>query len=107
MGDFFAPSTNGLDVRLQVTPKASRAALGPVRVDESGQAALKVAVTVAPEGGKANAAVIGLLAKSWRLPKSSMSVKSGATGRRKVVSIEGDPREIARRITEWVGNKHE
>ena len=47
--------------------------------------ALKISVTAAPEGGKANEAVIALLAKEWGVAKSAISVVTGATDRRKVV----------------------
>jgi hypothetical protein len=51
-------AANGLRVALKVTPKAARAAIGDVGADADGNAFLRVAVTAAPERGKANAAVI-------------------------------------------------
>jgi uncharacterized protein (TIGR00251 family) len=51
---------------------------------------LKLAVGAPPEDGKANAAVIALLAKTFRVAKSAISVVSGATDRRKLVEIRGD-----------------
>jgi uncharacterized protein YggU (UPF0235/DUF167 family) len=66
--------------------------------DADGRCALKVAVTTIPEGGKANAAVIALLAKSWRVPKSSITIRSGATAQRKILRIEGDGAALMRRI---------
>lgn len=46
-------------------------------------------VTVPPEGGKANRAVIELLSKALKVPKSSIEVVRGETSRNKVVFIEG------------------
>lgn len=58
-------------------------------------------VTAPPESGKANAALLKLLAKAWKLPKTSLSVISGATARRKVVHIAGDPATLLTRLKDW------
>ncbi len=39
------------------------------------------------EGGKANAAIINLLAKRWKLAKRRFSLISSATSRQKVIEI--------------------
>jgi uncharacterized protein (TIGR00251 family) len=44
---------------------------------------LRVSVTAQPENGKANAAIIKLLAKRLRISKSSVELVSGATNPRK------------------------
>ncbi len=50
---------------------------------------LKIRVTVPPEGGKANRAVIEILSKALRVPKSSIEIVKGETSRIKTVRIEG------------------
>lgn len=60
--------------------------------------ALKVFVTAVPEDGKANAAVIKLLAKRWRVAPGRFSVVSGVKARRKVVEIEGGDQELLDKI---------
>ena len=52
-------------------------------------------VTAVPEDGKANKAVIALLAKRLKLPKSAIDIASGATDRRKTLLIDGDPALLA------------
>ena len=49
---------------------------------------LKVAVTAAPERGKANEAVIEVLAAALELPKSRLRIVSGAASPLKVVEID-------------------
>lgn len=83
---------------MRLSPKASENRIGPVAKNADGEAVLKAAVTAAPEGGKANAALIKLLAKSWHLPKTTVSVTKGARDRRKTVFIEGDPEEIMKSL---------
>jgi uncharacterized protein (TIGR00251 family) len=92
---FMRRSAGGVTVDLRVRPGARRSAL------ESAEGALKVQVTAPPEDGKANAAVIALLAEAWRLPKSSFDVIKGQAARAKTVWIAGDPGAIAERIVQW------
>lgn len=89
-----------LSVRLQ--PGAGRNETGGVELDAAGKAFLRVRVTEPPEGGKANRALIKLLARAWRIPASAMQVVAGARDRRKVLEIDGGP-EVATRIQHWLG----
>ena len=87
---------------MRVTPKASRAGIAGIGVDAAGRVFLKVRVTEAPEGGKANAAVIKLLAKAWKVPKGSIRVVSDRTDRRKTLLVAGDVAELERVLTAWL-----
>ena len=86
----FQPVAGGLEVRLRVTPKASRDAITGVVADSQGNGAIRIAVTAVPENGNANAAVIKMLAKAWRLRKTDMQIVRGATDRNKILLIAGD-----------------
>jgi len=96
---FLRRRPGGLLVELSVQPRARRTALSC----ESG--ALKAAVTAPAEGGKANAAVIELLAREWRIAKSTMEVVRGAKARRKVVAIATPVEEVANHIVGWVAQR--
>lgn len=48
---------------------------------------LAVKVTAPPEKGKANAALVKLLAKHFGVAKSAVTIVSGETGRLKVVEV--------------------
>ena len=50
---------------------------------------LRVRVTASPEGGKANRAVIALLARRLGVPKSSVVITRGHRSRDKLVRVEG------------------
>ena len=50
-------------------------------------AALRVRVTAPPEGGRANEAVIDLLARTFRVPRSSIALVGGAASRDKLFRI--------------------
>ena len=89
-GPFFRSTASGADLFLRVTPNASRDAIEGVETRDDGQQRLRVRVTAQPEKGKANKAVVALLAKVLRLPKSALSVVSGDTARDKTIRIEAD-----------------
>ena len=83
----------GIRLRLKVQPKARREAVTGLAPDPDG-AALKLSVAAPPEDGKANAAVIALLSKRLGVAKSAVSVVSGATDRRKMLEIRGEPETL-------------
>ncbi|AQS49952.1 MULTISPECIES: DUF167 domain-containing protein [Thioclava] len=72
----------GNEIALRVTPKASR---NEIRVGEEG---LRAYVTVVPENGKANAAVVKLLAKALGVAKSRLTLIRGETARDKVFRLD-------------------
>jgi uncharacterized protein YggU (UPF0235/DUF167 family) len=100
----FAPSTDGLHVRLRVTPRARRVGIGGVVAEADGEVCLKVSVSAAAENGRANAAVLALLAKEWGLPRSSLSVKAGNADRRKIIGVVGDPDELMQALLVWLNS---
>ncbi|HET6520763.1 MAG TPA: DUF167 family protein [Geminicoccaceae bacterium] len=99
----FSIRPDGVRVAVKVTPKASGEAVRGVAVEADGRAYLVVRVTAAAEEGRANAAVIRLLAKRWRLPAGSIQVVSGATARRKVLHLDGAPAALLERLASREG----
>ncbi|QQA44879.1 DUF167 domain-containing protein [Pelagovum pacificum] len=73
----------GTEIAVRVTPKASRA-----RIELADDGTVKVWVTVSPEGGKANDAVIRQLAKALGVPKTALTLVRGAASRDKVVRLD-------------------
>lgn len=95
-------SATGLKVAIRLTPKASRDRIDGIVPEADGGQVLKVTVTAVPEDGKANAALIKLLAKQWKLPKTSITVIAGATDRRKTLLISGDAAALRHRLEQWI-----
>jgi uncharacterized protein (TIGR00251 family) len=88
-------------VRLAVrlTPRGGRDAIEGFTEDEAGRPLLKARVVAPPVEGEANAAVVRLLAKALRLPRSAVRIASGETARVKVLEIDGlDEAEVRRRL---------
>jgi uncharacterized protein len=85
------PSTR---VRLRVSPGARRTEIAGRHGD-----GWKVRVSAAPERGRANEAVLDLLAERLELPRRQLSIVAGHAAREKVVLMEGIGRaETERRL---------
>lgn len=98
----FTETADGLKVAVRLTPKASRERIDGVAEEAGGGHVLKAAVTAVPEDGKANAALVKLLAKQWKLPKTSIAIVAGATDRRKTLLISGDAASLRQRLEQWI-----
>lgn len=86
--------SEGALLHLHVKPKASRSGVIGVHDDR-----LKVAVTAAPERGKANAAVVDVIAKELGLRRSQLSILAGETSALKSLLIRDiAPEELRRRV---------
>jgi len=84
----------GVIIPLRVQPKASSD-----RIAGEYAGALKVCVTSPPEDGKANAAVIKLIAKQLRVARSSVEIVSGQSSRQKKIHISGvSARDVSRKL---------
>src|SRR5258707_585137 len=77
-----------MKLHIYVQPRASRNEIVGMHGD-----ALKVRLAAPPVDGAANEALVEFLAKVLRRPKTAIRIVSGATGRRKVVEIEGSTEE--------------
>jgi len=80
-------------LRLRVSPGASRSALVGVHAG-----ALKISVAAPPEKGKANRAVVELLAKALGVAPSSVTITAGEVSQDKVVMIPLPPAEIRTKL---------
>lgn len=96
------PAAGGVTVRLRVTPRGGSDRIDGRGEDANGEPHLKLRVSDVAEKGKANAAVLKLLAKAWGVPRSSLSIASGETGRNKTVALAGDPVDLKARIEAWL-----
>jgi uncharacterized protein len=84
--------------KVHVVPGASRSEIAGIHNDS-----LRVRVAARPVEGAANEELILILAKTFKVSKSSVRIVSGARGRSKQVSIEGDTEtlvEVLKRSTD-------
>lgn len=88
----------GLSLFVRVTPNSGRDAIEGVEFRDDGTAVLRLRVRAVPDKGKANAAVVALLAKALGVPKSAVGVVSGETARLKTLAVAGEPDALAMRL---------
>lgn len=76
------PNPLSIEIQIRVNPKASRN-------EVAFRDGWKVWVTAPPVDGQANAAVVELLAKTFGVPKRSITILRGETGKDKLIAVEG------------------
>ena len=98
---------DGVRLRVRLTPKASRDALGAVERLGDGGEAMIAHVRALPSDGEANAALTALVAKAVGVARTRVEVVSGRTSRLKTLHIDGDAailvatlEDLARRATD-------
>lgn len=84
----------GARLFVRASPGAKADAIAGVWLGPEGEARLAVKVSAPPDKGKANAAIVKLLAKVLGLPKSAFLIASGETSRLKVVDIRAEKKAL-------------
>lgn len=98
----FAPAADGVTFGVRLTPRARRPGFQGTAAGTDGRVRLLVAVSAPPVDGAANIALVEWLAAAWRVPKSALSIRSGAGGREKVLHIAGDAAALKQRLDGWL-----
>jgi uncharacterized protein YggU (UPF0235/DUF167 family) len=76
-------------LRIRLTPRSSADRIDGAGTAPDGRAVLLVRVRALPEEGAANSALIAVIAKALKLPKTSLHLESGGKGRIKSVRVSG------------------
>ena len=85
---FIRQQENDVLLAIRLQPRASRDEIGPPHGDE-----LKVKVTAPPVNSAANNALLKLLSKKLRCPKSNIELVHGHTSRQKTIRIQNTTAE--------------
>ncbi|MBI1215965.1 MAG: DUF167 domain-containing protein [Alphaproteobacteria bacterium] len=99
----FQPHAKGVTAQIRLTPGARRTGfLGTMPIADD-RTALKAGVSAPPEDGKANKELLKMMAREWKLPKSSLQIIAGETSRQKTILIEtGDGAGLLARLKGWL-----
>ena len=82
-----------MQIKIKVYPKSSNNSIIGLRNN-----VLIIKTTSAPDKGKANEAVIKLLSKKFKIPKSTISIVSGQASQNKTILIEADIKNLLQQI---------
>ncbi|OXT02947.1 hypothetical protein B7H23_05445 [Notoacmeibacter marinus] len=94
----FRLTAKGIELIVRLTPRAAHDRIDGFETGSDGQSHLAARVRAVPERGKANAALIALLADRLDLRKGDIAVISGPTSRIKRLEIAGNPDDIAAKL---------
>jgi uncharacterized protein (TIGR00251 family) len=97
----FSAKDGGVLISVRLRPGASSSRIDGVRAMADGGGRLHVRVTAVPERGKANQAMLKLLAKAWRVPRRRLSVVAGAKVRNKTLLLRGDGAADLKALAQW------
>lgn len=86
-------------VAIRLSPRARADRLLAVAATTAGGRAVKASVSAPPQDGRANEALLQLIARAWRLPRRDLSIVGGAASRNKIVGIAGDPHALFARLS--------
>lgn len=104
----FETVDGGVRIAVRLTPKASRAGVAGLATDADGRVYVKMRVTAPARDGKANAALLKLLAKEWGLARSALRIAGGERDRRKSILLSGDTPLLLEKLSRWIEDlKHD
>jgi uncharacterized protein YggU (UPF0235/DUF167 family) len=89
------PRADGVRLRVRLTPRAARDALGRLERLADGNEVMIAHVRALPADGEANAALVALVAKALGVARTKVDVVSGHTSRVKILHVEGDGADLA------------
>jgi len=85
-------------VAVRLTPRAGADRIDGVARSAEGRPVLRVSVTAPPAEGRANAALLQLLAREWRVARRDLALLTGPRSRSKTVRVAGDPAVLIERL---------
>lgn len=98
----YAATGGGVRLALRLTPRASRNGVDGITADAEGRPLLKLRLVAPPVEGAANEALIAYLAGALAMRKADITIRSGQTGRVKILHLAGDSGAILERLNAWL-----
>ena len=94
----FEVLSDGLRLHTRLTPKSARDAVEGVEARGVDRQVLKVQVRAMPENGKANEALLRVIANALGVGVSQVKLEAGATARIKTLRVTGDAQALEQRL---------
>ena len=94
----YAVVPGGVRLAVRLSPRAARDGVDGVAQDADGRPLLKIRLTAPPVDGEANAALVAWLSQALGLRKADIEIRSGQTGRLKMLHLAGDSAVLTARL---------
>ena len=98
LGGWWREVEGGAELTVRLTPRAARDGLEAPEQGADGRFYLRARVRAVPEDGKANAALVKLIAEAAGVAKSNVEIRTGATSRMKTLFCRGEAERLIRAI---------
>lgn len=98
----WSTTETGVVIDVRLTPRSSKDLLEGARTLADGRAVLIARVRAVPEDGRANEALLRLLARSMDVAPSDCALVFGGKSRVKSIAVRGDPERLSRQIEEML-----
>jgi uncharacterized protein (TIGR00251 family) len=95
---------DGVRVAIRLMPRGRGDRVEALVQGADGAAVLQVSVTAPPADGRANDALLRLLAKEWGVPRRDIAIVSGPKNRNKIVHVSGDPEALMSKLAVLPGS---
>lgn len=95
---FHRRRADGVELFIRLTPRSARDALEGVETAADGRSYLKARVRAVPEKGKANQALVRLVAAELGVPASAVEIAGGETARLKTMRVTGETQALEARL---------
>jgi uncharacterized protein (TIGR00251 family) len=96
--EYITQTPEGIEFSIRLTPRGHANKIHGWQKISENQMALKVSVTAIPENGKANKALVKLLAKTFKMPQQAVKIIVGENARTKVLFIETNDLGLVEKI---------
>jgi len=95
---------DGLYVAIRLSPRTRSNRLLGIAAAAEGGSVVKASVIAPAEDGRANEALLRLLARAWRFPRCDLSIVAGAASRNKTVRVAGDPHRLIAGLSDQIAS---
>ena len=93
---------DGIRLVVRLTPRRGRARFDGVGCDSNDTVFVRARVGAPPVDGRANRALVRLIARALDVPASRCEIVAGAKARQKTIGIVGDSASLAKRLDRWL-----
>lgn len=98
----YAAVEGGVRLAVRVVPRGRGNGVDGIVQDADGRPLLKLKLAAPPVDGAANAALIAFMADTLSLRKADITIRSGETGRIKLLHLSGDSAVLLKKLHAWL-----